>query len=103
MANEQKPPETQNFEAEDLPLGMFPSPIVDEFFDPYENAADRADYIRLGGSQDYILRYATMKKLRELQYEGGSYGDREQMLKEAMDSIDREEAKRRIAEHFRRS
>lgn len=103
MSNEiQKPSEQPAGNNEEFPLGMFPSPVVDEFFDPYENPQDRADYVRLGGSQAAILRYATLRKLRQMQGEPGSYPDTQEMIEEVLQSEEREAANRRIKEYFRR-
>ncbi len=84
-----------------LPEVLFPSPIVDEYFDPYTDAADRADYLRLGGSRDAILIYTSIKKVRELRLTPGAYPDHDATIASVLDSVDHIQRKRRIEQHFR--
>lgn len=105
MANEtQKSPQTEKeVIQEPLPEVLFPSPIADEYFDPYTDPQDRADYVRLGGSQDTILAYNSVRKIRELQGHGAGYPDREEAIQSILDNQDRKEKQQRIEEAIKRS
>lgn len=88
---------------EGWPLGMFPSPIAHAGFDPYTNPQDKLDYHRLGGSQDYILQFETMRAQRRLRSEPGSYPDHAQMAAQAVDMVEAHRKRQRISEAFRHS
>ena len=81
------------------PQGMFPSPIANEMFNPYANPEDRRIYHLLGGSQDRILEYATVRKIRDMQVAGIAYPDALQSIESIRDSSDRLEQQRRIQKH----
>lgn len=81
------------------PLGMFPSEIVSEHFDPYDNPEDRRMYYLLGGNKNEILKRATIKKLREMRGEPGGYSDAAEAIESVQQSSEYLEQKRRIQQH----
>ena len=111
MASENKQPEQkpvavsdpdQYAPSEGWPAGMFPSPIVDEHFNPYEDPQDKLDYYRMAGSQDFILQKTTLDAVRRHSGEPSGYCTMADAAREAAMMIEGSEKRHRVRQAFSR-